>query len=218
MRALRDETNAGVLFIHHTGHTGEHMRGSSDLESAWETRLRWKRDDQSPEVTIESEHREAEHGPPFKYRISWDGLTRSMRFEPVDDPYVAFVHEYLAEHPTASANDVYKVTEGREDRPSRKAVLELVRTLRENGSDDGNQPGTTPTEQRQGSGSREGLSEPPGTTLIVDPLEAVPEPGTTPRDVDLTMVAECLTCGDEYVLDGGHPERMRCPSCAGVVG
>jgi hypothetical protein len=37
MRELRDATGAGVLFVHHTGHQGEHMRGASDLESAWET-------------------------------------------------------------------------------------------------------------------------------------------------------------------------------------
>jgi AAA domain len=180
LRTLRDETDAGVAFVHHTGHTGEHMRGSSDLESAWETRLHWKRNGQSPEVTIEAEHREAEAGPPFKYRISWDGRTRSMRFDAVDDPFVEFLRAYLDEHPEASANAAYKAGDGRSDRPRKKAVLELVKTIREGGSHDGNSPGTTPSNQRQGSGSPERLFEAPGTTLTGDHLEVVPEPGTTP--------------------------------------
>ena len=36
LRILRDETSAAVAFVHHTGHQGEHMRGSSDLESAFQ--------------------------------------------------------------------------------------------------------------------------------------------------------------------------------------
>jgi len=52
LRKLREETDAAVLFVHHTGHTGDHMRGSSDLESAWETRLRWKREGQASEVAL----------------------------------------------------------------------------------------------------------------------------------------------------------------------
>jgi hypothetical protein len=63
MRDLRERHETTVLFVHHTGHQGEHMRGSSDLESAWETRLRWKRDGQASVVTVESEHREAEAAP-----------------------------------------------------------------------------------------------------------------------------------------------------------
>ena len=27
LRTLRDETGAGVLFVYHTGHQGDHMRG-----------------------------------------------------------------------------------------------------------------------------------------------------------------------------------------------
>lgn len=84
-RHLRDETGAAVAVVHHTGHQGDHMRGSSDLESAWETRLTWKRDGQSPVVTLTSEHREAEAAEPLNYRIAWDGATRTMRFDHADD-------------------------------------------------------------------------------------------------------------------------------------
>lgn len=184
MRELRDTTDAGVLFVHHTGHQGEHMRGASDLESAWETRLRWKRDGQSPEVTVESEHREAESAPPIKYRIAWDGLTRSMRFEPVDDPFAAFVDGYLGAHPDASANEVYNAAEGRPDRPSKSKALEVIRTLRDSGSEGRNQGGTTTPEQRAGSGSTEGAFRPLGTTPTADPLEAVLGAGTADVDDD----------------------------------
>src|SRR5262249_34150578 len=78
VRELRDDSGAAVAFVHHTGHNGGHMRGSSDLESVWETRLAWERDGQSPLVTIRSEHREAEASEPIQYRIAWDHDTRSM--------------------------------------------------------------------------------------------------------------------------------------------
>ena len=65
IRELRDVSGAAVAFVHHTGHQGEHMRGTSDLESVWETKLQWKRDGQSPVVTLEAMHREAEPPAPF---------------------------------------------------------------------------------------------------------------------------------------------------------
>jgi RecA-family ATPase len=125
-RLLREETGAAVCLVHHTGHQGDHMRGSSDLESAWETRLAWKREGQSPLVTIESEHREAESGGSIKYRIAWDGLTRSMRFELEPDELVEKVAAYLGDHPEASANKVYEDLGGK-----RSSVLEEVRRQRQ---------------------------------------------------------------------------------------
>jgi hypothetical protein len=179
LRLLRDETGAGVGFVHHTGHTGEHMRGSSDLESAWETRLHWKRAGQASEVTIESEHREAEPGLPFKYWIAWDGVTRSMRFEAVEDPFISFVRDYFEQHPDASANEVYKAAEGKPYRPNKAKALRVIKSVLESGSEVGNHPGTTPSDQRRGSGFQGGLLEAPGTTPTGTPLEVVPEPGTT---------------------------------------
>lgn len=81
MRHLREATGAAVCFVHHTGHQGSNMRGSSDLESVWESRLSWKRDGQSPLVEIDCEHREAEASETLQYRLGWDSETRSMRFE-----------------------------------------------------------------------------------------------------------------------------------------
>ena len=191
-RELREETHAAVALVNHTGHQGEHIRGTSDMETAWETRLHWSKS--RTEVTIKSEHREAEGTVPFAYRIAWDGLTRSMRFEAVEDPFERWVRDYCREHPAASANDVYKASEGQPGRPGRPKVLELVRSIREGGTDDEYHPGTTPSDQRQGSGTREGLSEPPGTTLTGDPLEVVPKAGTTPS---WPIVAQCPICSTD---------------------
>lgn len=98
MRLLRDETGAAVCFVHHTGHQGEQMRGTSDLESVWETRLTWKRDGQSPNVTVTSEHREAEPAEPLTYQIRFDTETRTMRFAAVEkDGTPALADRILAE-------------------------------------------------------------------------------------------------------------------------
>ena len=85
LRLLRHETGSAVSFVHHTGHQGEQMRGSSDLESMWETRLTWKRDGQSPTVTINSEHREAEAADIVTYQIRFDSELRTMRLASVEN-------------------------------------------------------------------------------------------------------------------------------------
>jgi AAA domain-containing protein len=128
LRQLRDETDAGVGFVHHTGHTGSHMRGSSDLETAWETKLDWKREGQSPEITITSEHREAEAGAAIRYRISWDADTRTMRFPLVEGDLKARVRAHLTEHPDDSANNVVEVLG-----TNRKQTLAAVREIRDEG-------------------------------------------------------------------------------------
>jgi AAA domain len=131
LRELRDETNAGVGVVHHTGHTGDHMRGTSDLETAWETKLKWKRDGQSPEITITSEHREADDGPPIRYRISWDHDTRTMRFPLIEGDLKARVRAYRTEHPEASANDIVEALG-----TNRKQTLAAVREIHdESGSE-----------------------------------------------------------------------------------
>lgn len=95
LRELREASGAAVAFVHHTGHVGGHMRGSSDLESVWETRLTWTRDDAG--VTVTSEHREAEAGPPIRYRLDWDSLTRTMRLQADVQPGLPSLAERLLE-------------------------------------------------------------------------------------------------------------------------
>jgi hypothetical protein len=102
LRDLRDETQAAVGFVHHTGHAGENMRGSSDLESVWESRLAWKRNGQDPFVEIQAEHREAETPSPLRYRISWDHDTRTMRFPLVADATGPTLEQRIVAYVTAT--------------------------------------------------------------------------------------------------------------------
>jgi hypothetical protein len=109
MRLLRDETGAAVCWVHHTGHEGSRQRGTSDLESVWETRLTWKRDGQSPLVELAAEHREAEASDPVSYRIAWDGETRTMRLDADDNRIPSLAEriiDHLHEHGPSSTDDV----------------------------------------------------------------------------------------------------------------
>jgi len=140
LRTLRYESEAAVAFVHHLGHQGEHMRGSSDLESVWESRLAWKKGEDGV-IELASEHREAEAGPGLRYRIAWDADTRTIRFPLVTLPsdLLEDVRAYLAKHPEASANEVCDKLKGR-----RKDVLAAVRQLRSGGSEPpGNHPSST---------------------------------------------------------------------------
>jgi hypothetical protein len=142
MRELHDATGAGVAFVHHLGHTGEHMRGSSDLESVWESRLAWTKKDGL--IELASEHREAEAGPTLRYRIDWDAVTRSIRFlleKPPDDVLDA-VRAYLAKHPAASANEVAAKVVGQ-----RSELLRAVKAVRKSGTEPPREP--PPSAKRQ---------------------------------------------------------------------
>jgi hypothetical protein len=117
IRHLRGETGAAVAFVHHTGHAGTHMRGSSDLESVWESRLSWTREGQAPVVSLDSDHREAESRAGIRYRIAWDGFTRSMRFEPGEKPGLPpladRIVEWLREHRDQKVEDIARGLETR---------------------------------------------------------------------------------------------------------
>lgn len=129
MRYLRDEAPrpCSVVFCHHTGHSGEHLRGSSDLESYWESKITLKRTDD--EYDFSAEHREAEASEKHRFRQAWDIETRSVRHRLVDDERReerdAQVAAYLAENPDASANEVEGKLGG-----NRKEILAAVRRAR----------------------------------------------------------------------------------------
>lgn len=176
VRLLREESGAAVAFVQHTGHTGSHMRGSSDLESVWESRLSWKKNGGT--VELSSEHREAEAGPAFEYRIEWDHETRTIRLAGLeedmpDDELVAQVGRYLDAHPDASGNEVYKAIGGR-----KKRVFAAVRAAREV------VPGTTGNNplNRPGSGGgsptlfRGVGNNPPGVVPGTGPDDDIPLP------------------------------------------
>jgi hypothetical protein len=84
LRDLRDESGATVVFTHHTGHHNrERMRGSSDLEGYWESKILLKRDDDGV-CTVAADHREAEASDELRYRLDWDEHSRSMRLAPLE--------------------------------------------------------------------------------------------------------------------------------------
>jgi AAA domain-containing protein len=177
MRDLREETGAAVAFVHHTGHTGTHMRGSSDLESAWETRLDWSRENQSSDVTVKSEHREAEACDPIRYRIVCDHETRTMRFPLIEDDLRAQVRAYLREHPEARSNEVDENVTG-----NRQAILSAVREIRaESSSEPENHIGTGRSGAPSRGGSSEGSFRSLGTTAAEPSQEQVLDPGTKDR-------------------------------------
>jgi hypothetical protein len=130
LRELRDHTGAAVAIVHHVGHTGAQMRGSSDLESVWETRLTWEREAQAPTVKIRADHREAESSEPIEYRIGWDSETRSMRFDLVDKDHAGLdladrILAYVAEHPRQKADEIAKGVDTRRSDVDRR-LADLV--------------------------------------------------------------------------------------------
>jgi hypothetical protein len=172
LRYLRDETQAAVAFVQHTGHHGEHMRGSSDLESVWESRLAWKREGESPTVEIESAHREAESMGTVAYRIDWDHATRSMRFELERDPLEVAVRDYLRDHPEASANEVNTNVDG-----TRETILSLVKRIRSEG-------GSAPSEPPPNHPPRAPIGVVRQAPLSLPKGERGPEPPTTPGSAE----------------------------------
>jgi hypothetical protein len=133
MRDLRDQTGAAVVFVHHTGHAGGRMRGTSDLEAYWESKLSINRE-QGGVCTLKSEHREAEAGEELRYTLAWDEATRSLRLSPVDGPSPSEqladdLLDYLAEHPGGTLEEVRKgVRRRKSDVRSRLLALEEAGT------------------------------------------------------------------------------------------
>jgi hypothetical protein len=125
MRLLRDKSGAAVLFVHHEGHAGGRLRGTSDLEAFWESKVAVAKGDDGVR-RVKTEHREAEAAPEFSFRLDWDETTRSMRLAAVADTLRDRVAEHLAAHPDASANAVVEAVSG-----NRTAVLAAVKELRE---------------------------------------------------------------------------------------
>jgi hypothetical protein len=72
LRHLREESGAAVPFVHHTGHQGTHARGSSDLESYWESWLAIRRDEDGTQVEVG--HREAEEPPACSFAAGFTCL------------------------------------------------------------------------------------------------------------------------------------------------
>lgn len=132
MRDLRDASGAAVVFVHHTGHEGGRLRGTSDLEAYWESKVTVRRE---PEGICEvvSEHREAEAGPTLRYRLAWHEDSRSMRLDAVDEGQqerqrLEEVERAVAEQPGLSAREV-----ARRVPRNRQQTLDRIRRLERDG-------------------------------------------------------------------------------------
>ncbi len=114
LRDLRDALEAAVLFVHHTGHGGTHLRGTSDLEGYWESKLSLAANpDGTTEVT--AEHREAEATEPFQFRQAWDqhgsvrlAIVEDGRTQQLREAITAHVREHPGEHADGIAKAVHK--------------------------------------------------------------------------------------------------------------
>lgn len=129
MRELREVSGAAVLFVHHTGHEArERMRGSSDLEAYWESKISIRGGEEGYE--IRADHREAESTPPVGYRL--DFADEAMRFEldQADDELAELILGHLAEHPGATNAELRKAVPRRAvDTTSRLLDLEKAGTV-----------------------------------------------------------------------------------------
>jgi hypothetical protein len=112
IRLLRDESDAAVMFVQHSGHQGDHMRGRSDMESVWESRPSFARAHDDI-VTIKAEHREADSGDPIAYRLHADDSARTIRLRPTVLPLPERIIEHLREHGPMGAEELAKGIETR---------------------------------------------------------------------------------------------------------
>jgi hypothetical protein len=123
MRDLRDASGAAVPFVHHTGHEGKRMRGSSDLAAYWESAVTVGKSETGR--TLQAEHREAEASETYTWLADWDPASKSVRLKTTAGDWRQRVAAYLADNPDASANKVFEEVGGK-----RQLVLDLVREIR----------------------------------------------------------------------------------------
>lgn len=133
MRDLRDGSDAAVIFTHHSGHEGGRLRGTSDLEAYWESKITLKRDGTVCELA--SEHREAEAGRGLRYGFDWHDESRSVRLSPLDAPpqddtlHDKALISYVLANPGLSTGEVAKgLGRRRTDTASRLRTLDGVGT------------------------------------------------------------------------------------------
>lgn len=127
MRDLRDATGAAVVFVHHTGHEGGRMRGSSDLEAYWESKIVVHRDDGV--CRLSAEHREAEATPEISYRLGFDADTASVRLseiaseERAQEPLGDRIQAELGKTPAMTTEEIRAAVKARKE-----DVIEALKT------------------------------------------------------------------------------------------
>jgi hypothetical protein len=129
MRELREASGAAVLFVHHAGHEAKNrMRGSSDLEAYWESKVTIA-EGRRGTYEMRADHREAPSTEPIEYRLNFDG--DSLRLEPTEaaDELRDAIVAYLTEHPGATVTELREAIPRRAaDTSSRLADLEAAGT------------------------------------------------------------------------------------------
>jgi hypothetical protein len=146
LRDLRDNLEAAQAFVHHTGHGGTHLRGTSDLEGYWESKLSLTAQ-AGGSIEIASEHREAEAGEPFQFRQAWD-QHGSLRLKVTEDSRTQHLREsiieHVREHPAGNAEDIAKAIHKRaSDVRAQLAELENAGTLHRQASEATDKAGRT---------------------------------------------------------------------------
>ncbi len=108
MRELRDRGQCTVGFVHHAGHTEQgRMRGTSDLEAYWESKVTITR--KGAVCSIVADHREAEPSDSISYRLDFDPGTRSLRVEAdrqEANQLREAIYSWLAENPGSTFPEI----------------------------------------------------------------------------------------------------------------
>lgn len=174
MRELREAIEGPVIFVHHTPHDGKRLRGTSDLEGYWESKLSLS-DKGNGEVELKAEHREAEGGNSWRYRLrrgQGASITLELsRSRPQEDEGAAHgeVWEWVRDHPGSSATEVVEGVNRRN-----QAVRETIKELKA-GTDIGTLEARSATRR-----DKQGRPRTVETLHAVPaPSPAVPEGGTT---------------------------------------
>lgn len=110
IRVIREQADAAVVFVQHQGHSGTYMRGTSDLESVWESRLGFDRKNAGP-ITIKPEHREAEEQGAIVASLVADDDAGTIRFvstEEKPEDVVEMVVDWLDRYYEGTAENIAK--------------------------------------------------------------------------------------------------------------
>jgi hypothetical protein len=174
------------------------MRGTSDLESVWESRLTFKRDSDNGLVTITAAHREEEDSNALVYELDFHRDTRTIRLRSTVPPLAERILDYLRDHGPTGTEDL---AQGIATRTSdvRRTLAELEAL------------GTT---CRGPSGKRDALGR-PNTQKVWHlnnqaTLQVVPEPGRN-GTARTSSAAEVAPRPVPIGTDGGRPAETDDP-------
>jgi hypothetical protein len=107
MRELRDAGDCTVGFVHHTPHTSSsRMRGSSDFESVWESKVTIER--KASGSTLTAEHRESESTGTLSYQMVFEGEEVRLELDGAGRPPAIRdeILAYLREHPESTRGEI----------------------------------------------------------------------------------------------------------------